>query len=51
MSEHNDQPGTYVHSSMDIRAKEKVFEGFLRFVAWGIAISILSLIVMALVDA
>jgi hypothetical protein len=41
----------YKHGSMDIRAKEKTFEGFIRMVIWGAAISILTLIVMALANA
>ena len=51
MSEHNDEVGTYVHGSMDTRAQEKVFAGFLRIVTWGICISVLILIVMALADS
>ena len=41
----------YKPGSMDIRAKEKVFNGFIRMVAWGIGIAALILIVMALADA
>lgn len=37
--------------SMDIRAKQKTFEGFIRFVIWGAGLSILFLIVLALADA
>lgn len=44
MAEHN--PG-----SMDIRAQERTFAGFLRLSIWGAAISILVLIVMALSNA
>ncbi len=41
----------YKPGSMDIRAKEKVFAGFIRMVTWGACISVLILIVMALADA
>ena len=41
----------YKHGSMDIRAKEKVFAGFIRMVTWGAIISILFLIILALADA
>ena len=41
----------HVPGSMDIRAQEKVFAGFLRFVTWGIGISFLILIIMALADS
>lgn len=51
MSEHSDEVGTHVHGSMDTRAQEKVFAGFLRMVTWGIGISILILIIMALADS
>ncbi len=44
MAEH--KPG-----SMDIRTQEKTFAGFVRMVIWGIALSILTLIVMALANA
>jgi Bacterial aa3 type cytochrome c oxidase subunit IV len=44
MAEH--EPG-----SMDITTHEKVFEGFIRFVTWGIGISVAVLIFMALVNA
>ena len=41
----------HVHGTMDIRAQEKVFATFLRFVSWGIGISFLILIIMALADS
>ncbi|MEO6298697.1 MAG: aa3-type cytochrome c oxidase subunit IV [Paracoccaceae bacterium] len=41
----------YKPGSMDIRDKEKTFNGFINMVKWGIIISILVLIVMALADA
>lgn len=37
--------------SMDIRAQEKTFAGFIRLATWGAAISIGILIFMALVNA
>lgn len=37
--------------SMDIRAKQKGFESFIRMITWGAVISILTLIVMALANA
>jgi Bacterial aa3 type cytochrome c oxidase subunit IV len=44
MAEH--KPGT-----MDIRAHEKTFAGFIRMVTWGIILSIVTLIIIALADA
>ena len=44
MAEH--KPG-----SMDIRAQEKTFSGFIRMITWGAIISIVVLIIMALADA
>lgn len=44
MAEH--KPG-----SMDIRAQEKTFDGFIRLSTWGAIISIVVLIVMALANA
>ena len=44
MAEH--KPG-----SMDIRAHQKTFSGFIRMITWGGVISILILIIMALADA
>ena len=37
--------------SMDIRAQEKTFEGFIRMSTWGAIISICVLIFMALANA
>ncbi|MEO8240759.1 MAG: aa3-type cytochrome c oxidase subunit IV [bacterium] len=37
--------------SMDIRAKEKTFAGFIRMITWGGIICIVILIIMALADA
>ena len=39
------------HGSMDIKEQEKTFDGFIRYVIWGAAISIGILIFMALVNA
>ena len=44
MAEH--KPG-----SMDIRAQEKTFAGFIRMVTWGAVLCIVVLIIMALADA
>ncbi len=41
----------YEHGKMDITEQEKTFGGFIRFVIWGIAISIAVLIFLALVNA
>jgi hypothetical protein len=39
------------HGSMDIRAQEKTFAGFIKLSTWGAALSIAALIFMALVNA
>ena len=39
------------HGSMDTKAQERTFAGFLRMVTWGIVISIGILIFMALANA
>lgn len=39
------------HGKMDISVQEKTFDGFIRIVVWGAAISIGILIFMALVNA
>lgn len=44
MAEH--KPG-----SMDIRAQEKTFAGFIRMVSWAVVVSIVILIIMALAGA
>ena len=36
--------------SMDIRVQEKTFHGFIKMVAWGAGLSILTLIFMALAN-
>lgn len=43
--------GEHVPGSMDIRAQEKTFAGFLRFVTWGAVLCVIVLIVLALADA
>ena len=49
MAGHHDKE--HVHGSMDVRGHEKTFAGFVKFSTWGIVISILVLIFMALVGA
>jgi hypothetical protein len=41
----------HVPGSMDIRAQEKTFAGFMRMSMWGAIIAVLVLIVMALANA
>lgn len=41
----------HAHGSMDIRAQEKTFEGFIRLSVWTVCIAIGILIFMALVNA
>jgi len=41
----------HVHGSMDIRAQEKTFAGFVRMSVWVAGITIAVLIFMALVNA
>lgn len=41
----------YKHGSMDISEQEKTFDGFVRFVIWGIVISLAVLVFLALVNA
>lgn len=38
------------HGSMDVTVQEKTFEGFLRLVTWGAAITIGTLIFLALAN-
>lgn len=49
MADHSQ--GEHKHGSMDIRAQEKTFEGFIRMVVWVIVFSICALIFMALTNA
>jgi hypothetical protein len=41
----------HVPGSMDIRVQEKTFAGFVNMVKWGIILSLLVLIFLALVNA
>lgn len=41
----------YKHGSMDIRAQEKTFAGFIKFVTWGAVIVFAVLIFLALANA
>lgn len=41
----------YVHGSMDIRAQEKTFAGFVRMATWVVVVVICVLIFMGLVNA
>ncbi|MES2914024.1 MAG: aa3-type cytochrome c oxidase subunit IV [Pseudomonadota bacterium] len=49
MADHNHSE--HVHGSMDIRAHEKTFAGFIRMSVWVAGIAIGVLIFMALVNA
>jgi Ni,Fe-hydrogenase I cytochrome b subunit len=49
MADHHS--GEHQHGSMDIRAQEKTFEGFIRLAVWVAGISIAILIFMALVNS
>lgn len=48
MADHNSE---HKHGSMDIRAQEKTFQGFVRMSIWVVAISIGLLIFIGLVNA
>lgn len=41
----------HTHGDMDIEVHEKTFEGFVKTVAWAAAVSILTLIFIAFVNA
>ena len=41
----------HAHGSMDIRAQEKTFAGFVRMTVWVVAIVIVFLVFMGLVNA
>lgn len=41
----------HVHGSMDIRAQEKTFAGFIRLSIWVVVLSIAALVFMALTNA
>jgi Ni,Fe-hydrogenase I cytochrome b subunit len=49
MADHHDTE--HKHGSMDIRAHEKTFEGFIRMSIWVAGISIAILVFMALVNS
>jgi Ni,Fe-hydrogenase I cytochrome b subunit len=49
MADHHN--ADHVHGSMDIRAQEKTFVGFIRMSVWVVCISIGVLIFMGLVNA
>ena len=51
MDDHTSGSKGATPGSMDIRAQEKTFQGFIRIATWGIVICVLILIVMALADA
>lgn len=51
MADQNDAPAEHVHGEMNIRHHERTFDGFIQFVVWGAALSILALIFMALVNS
>lgn len=48
MADHHDD---YKPGSMDIRAQEKAFAGFMAFTKWGVIIIVAILIFLALVGA
>lgn len=41
----------YVHGSMDIRAQEKTFAGFVRMAVWVVVVVIVVLVFMGLANA
>lgn len=43
--------GEYKHGSMDIRAQEKTFAGFLRLTSWSLVLIAVVLVFMALANA
>ena len=45
-----DHTTDHKHGSMSVKEKEKTFAGFIRFVMWGIGLSIVILIFLALVN-
>jgi len=49
MADH--QQSDHKHGSMDIRAQEKTFNGFIRMATWGVVISLLILIFAGLANA
>lgn len=49
MADHHE--ADHVHGSMDMRAQERTFAGFIRVTVWAVCISIGILIFMGLVNA
>jgi Bacterial aa3 type cytochrome c oxidase subunit IV len=49
MADHH--PVEHVHGSMDIRAQEKTFAGFIRLSVWVVCLAFAVLIFMALTNA
>ena len=47
----HDQKNGHQHGHMPVREQEKTFAGFIRFVTWGIGLSIGALIFLALVNS
>jgi Bacterial aa3 type cytochrome c oxidase subunit IV len=47
----HDKTPEHKHGSMKTTTQEKTFEGFIRFVTWGIGISIAVLIFLALANS
>ncbi|MEM1386249.1 MAG: aa3-type cytochrome c oxidase subunit IV [Pseudomonadota bacterium] len=45
-----DQEQEHEHGTMDVSVQEVTFEGFVRWVTWGAAIIIVSLVLLALVN-
>lgn len=51
MADKHDQGAPHVHGTMDIKAQEKTFAGFVRMSIWGVGISIGILIFLALANS
>lgn len=49
MADHHDTD--HVHGSMDVRAQEKTFHGFIRLAVWAVVVIFAVLIIMALANA
>ncbi len=49
MADH--QPTEHKHGSMNIRAQEKTFQGFIRLSIWVVVVAILILIIAGLANA
>jgi hypothetical protein len=47
----HDHTTDHKHGSMPVKEQEKTFASFIRFVSWGIGLSIGTLIFLALVNA